>query len=377
MMRGASSGRWFERGVVAVPIGLLLVLSVLVPATGALHEGKPVVLELTGDEGDAWAIAVRSHDEPTSYLGNEIVVGIWGNAPYESSISSRGLLELHENEHGEMTTRKGVIGTSIRGGDEMQIEPVGDDLGAPEVDQLEAGPPAEEEGTLGWMKYRQSMEPGEWRYFLVWAGGSETSTFQLLGEGFTVEKVVHGDAHVLGNDELITDGGIHAHKHEQIPPGTPAGGGHVGAGVTAVSDTGVTLETQAPLMGLFTEYHLWAPCTAAQLSGCTHLGGDLDSAAERVQDGGFANISIETPLEDHIWNRWNFYSLDSEPDGVGVYDGKTPGTYRFHVNDMMTASGPSYREPVQGQGAWLDGEQLVLSMAEVDYPQLEGLEDEG
>lgn len=260
----------------------------------------------------------------------------------------------------------------------MQIEPLGDQAGQTEFEEGDNATIGEKEGVIATAKERRSMEPGEWRYFVVWAGGSGSSTFQLRGEGFTVEKVVQGKSHVLGNDELVNGGGVHVQESARLPPGTSARDeGHLAAGATAVSDTGVVLENQAPLMGMFNEYHVWDACTHAPFSGCIPVGVDLNAAASGLQDGGFANITMDTPIDGHVWDESNFYFL-APGSGAGFgYGGGAVGTYGFNVERLTSAAGPSYREPVWGHGARLDGEQLVLSLAEVDYTELEALSTTG
>lgn len=353
-------------------LGILL-LVVIAPASSAFHVGTPVVRGFSEDGGYAWAVAIRSHDEPTSYQGNELVLTVWGNGSYERSIVSIGILELGKTANGHLTERTGGIGTVFRGDDEVRVEPFGELPGSSPsqpIGQIEMG---EKEESRVLAKERRFMDPGEWRYFVVWVGGSERSTFQVRGEGFTIEKVVRGEGHALGNDELVNGGGLYAQKSAGLPGGTSwRGEGHLGAGVAAISDTGANLETQAPLLGMFTEYHVWDVCPRVPISGCLAVGGKMNHVASQAQEGGFANFSMDIPASGHVWNKWNFYWLSTSDWGDASYDASTPGTYRFQVDHLTDVSGPSYREPVAGQGARLDGEQLVLSLAEVDYTELEG-----
>lgn len=362
------------RAPVGLLVGLLMLASASPAAVGFREGPVPLVFERTGDEGDAWAVAVRSHDEPTSSQGNEVRAVIRVNAPYERSVAGMGIVELAPDDDGRLRTASGFVGAVFRGEDTVHVEPLGEIQDPTAPDLVASQAPSDEGGSLAFMAERRFMDPGEWRYFVVWAAGSETSTFQLRGKGFTVEKVVPGEGHALGNDELVNGGGVHAHQSLTLPPGTShRDDGQLGAGVSAVSGTGATIETNAPMLGVFTEFQSWKSCVGS----CMGFGWALDYGAGLVEEGGLADLALETPREGHVWNEHGLYWLMPQTAGEAWHNATMPGSYRFLVEHLRDVSGPEYQDPIAAQGARLNGEQLVVSVGVADYTQLEGLSDSG
>lgn len=358
----------------ALAVCLLGSITILSPPAGAtFHEDAPIVLEKTGDVGDSLAFAVRSDDEPTTYQGNEFIVTAWANYPYQRSIASMGILELKRDSDGEFAALRGGVGTAFQGEDRLHVEPIGHLPDATEPAEVHPPSVLPDDDTIGGIGERRFMEPGEWRYFVVWASGSETSTIRIQGEGFELVELIEGEAHAFGKSELVDGDGIHARQGIELPPTTSKGKGYVGAGASAVRDSGVTLEPGSPLLGVFTEFHERDVCTWVPLSGCLSAGPAANEGVSQVRPGGFANISIDTPHDGHAWNAANSYWL--KPPHAGGYDGTKPGLYHFRVDDLVDVSGPSYREPFGGTGVRLDGEQPVLSLGEIDYMRLEEIEE--
>lgn len=366
MSRG-SSPRPLDRFVLA-----LVPLLLTAPATTvvASYAYTPMVLDLTGDEGDAWAVAIKSDDEPSSTRGNDLVVSVVLKGEPVRSVPSMGIFELTLDPDGEFRFRKGMIGSSFYGENRIHIHQVGGMHETPTPSKLTLTSLVADGDKIGAMGEIRAMEPGEWRYFVAWAAGSEESRFRLRGDGFEIRKLVRGEGITFGNSELVGEDGHYVRQGVYLPRQAATGDGYLGAGAAAATDTGVTLETQQPILGGFLTYHLRYACTGLGLSVCINTGNDLEAVASQAVDGGFSNTSLVTPEDGRVWQEDGDYWLMPNQEADDSYLGTTPGTYEFEVDQLINPVGPRYRDPVWAHGVRLDGSQLVVSVAEIDYTSL-------
>lgn len=360
-------------GVLAF-LGLVLLMAPASNVVASFHH-TPMVLDLTGDQGDAWAVAIKSDDEPTSHKGNELVLSVVLNGDPVRSVASMGIYELVPDPEHEFRFRTAMIGSSMRGEERVFFDQVDGVEGTPDSPDLELTPVFSDDGKIGAMGELRSMEPGEWRYFVAWAAGSEESRFRLRGEGFEIRELVEGEGIAMGNSELLGEEGLYARQGTYLPSQASTGDGYVGGGAAVTTDAGVALETHEPLLGGFLTYHLRYACTGLGLSSCINAGTGLEEGASRVVESGLANTSLATPEAGHVWQRTGKYMLMPGKEGDHHYVGTTPGTYEFRVDHLVNVVGPSYRDPIWGHGARLDGSQLVLSLAEIDYLSLADASD--
>lgn len=347
-------------------LALLLLVSPAVLVSASSHQGAPVVLEIPGDDGDAWAVAIRSQDEPSSYQGNELIVSIQLRGEHLQSAASMGIIELDKQADGSFEHGGGMVGSSFQGEDRIALTHVGDVSPDEERPALSLEPLIQTDGTIGAGGEIRSMEPGEWRYFVIWAAGSEESLFRLRGDGFEVRSLIEGEAVSLGNSELLGDGSTYVQQGIELPAPALKEDATIGTGIAVGTDQGALIETEEPLLGMFATFHLRDLCVA----GCYRVGNAIEAGASAVVDGGLVNTSIVTPDAGHDWHDHGSYWLMAKPEADNWYKATTPGTYEFRVDHLTDASGPTYREPLAGTGAKLNGEQMVVSVGSVDYTKL-------
>ena len=281
-----------------------------------------------------------------------------------------GIFELVVDADGTLGLYSAHVGTALHGEDRLFVEPIGE---GPDTFGTTAPLFGLFQGTasnIGEMGRLGSMAPSEWRYFVVWAAGSETSTLTIRGKGFEVVQLLAGTSYAFGNSELIGHQGTYARGGARPPAAASSGDAHLGAGIAASRDAGVNLTTRDPLLGLFTEVHMRRACTGDLPGGCVRVGNDMNDAASQVEEGGFADLAIVTPELGYVENPWSHYWVTPKTYGSTWYGGGVPGPYSFVVKHFADATGPYYKDPVAGSEVRLDGEQLILSLAEVDYTSL-------
>lgn len=350
--------------LLCVPVG---------PASARFYEDTPIVLELPGDEGDAWAVAIRSNDTATSFHGNELVVGVWTLPPFQASLSSGGIIELKRNGKGDLHLAKAGVGATIAGEDRILVEAIDTDSDptSPMDEHLEVVH-ASSSDVISVIAERRFMEPGEWRYFVVWAAGADSSTFRVRGEGFEIRELVTGEAHALGTHELVNGNGVRVRQGVGLPSEASSGRGYVGAGATMVAGTGASLAFDNAPLGLFTEFHAKDACVSGI---CARTGNLIDEGLSALQEGGFANISWTDPDGELVWNRFNHYWFETGTHSMMHYR-SSPGKHAFHVERLWDASGATYHDPFTSTGVRMEEEHLVLSVADVNIGPLQEADGE-
>lgn len=349
--------------------GLAAVLLVLVsgmaldPTAARFHDAYPVVFEETVEGGGAWAVAIESDETLTGPEGNVVVLRVQTNHPRTHSVSSTGMYKLPPPDGaGFSYWGSGVVASSLAGSDRVMVHPLGDHGDPSGVDEnFTVLPPREGAATL--LASEQFLQPGEQRYAVLWAGGGETTTFQVRGQGIEVKTLIKGDAHVLGNDELLNNG-TRVWAAQDPPPG--AGSGTLGAGASVVENASTTIDAEDPLVGAYIGYKGKYACPGV----CVNYGHPLNNQAETALEGGLSDISYVDPEQGVVGDR------EGSPFDAFFLDpgDSEAGTYQFRVDRFRDAGTSWYSAPLNDYaGSWhvRTGENhLVLSVAEIDLSGL-------
>lgn len=347
-MRAQPSPTAGRLGPLAAVLAVATVMMAGIPASG-FHNDYPILLEETVEGNGAWVVAIRSDDTLKAPFGNPMVLVVEANAPQVASTASVGMFELDGPEAApplEAYYQRGVVAAKTGSSDRLLIDPIGD-FGDP-VSQDDNLTLSSSDGESTFLAWRQHLSAGEWRYAVFWAGGGETTTFQVRGVGIHVEALVKGQSHVMGTDELIHNG-VRVAETQRLETPSEELPTKPGATVSLVENSTSQIIAEDPLIGAFTEFDMKYICAA----GCVGYGSALDSLAGRAIEDGLSKISYVDPRKGQVSNPFDSYWMHP---GTTV-----SGAYEFRV-DRFVDGGIT--------GGPVEENLLVLSVAEVDLTKV-------